>query len=75
MSWNHAVCEACWIVGPGRVVEEDGTEAVRRPVQVRDSPLLPCCLCLKPTIMGIFIRRSPRETMCQGFGLVHLDED
>jgi hypothetical protein len=36
-------------------------EPGRRPVRVRDSETLRCCLCGAATRSGIFIRRNPDD--------------
>jgi hypothetical protein len=64
--WTHNICEACWIDTEGTFDALGRLVSVRRPVRaVADGMACEmCCLCAKPTISGIFIRRDPQSLNC-----------
>lgn len=68
--WTHAQCEACWIEAQGDWVPDPYDaevfllSQVRAPSCIVEPGLERCCFCLKPTIMGIFVREDPAKTLC-----------
>lgn len=54
--WTHAICSRCWLKHWGS----------RRPTRLVEGEAEICCFCGADTDAGIYVRRDPKETPCQG---------
>ncbi|MGH9042659.1 MAG: hypothetical protein ACRDZ3_20785 [Acidimicrobiia bacterium] len=55
-NWDHAMCPRCW-----------GAEwGARQPARVDEGTPEICCFCGADTDSGIYVRRDPAVTPCQG---------
>jgi hypothetical protein len=55
-NWTHAICPRCW-------TREWGAKT---PARLVEGETEICCFCGVDTDAGIYVRRDPRETPCQG---------
>lgn len=64
LSWDNALCEACWI-GEESQWDFDDEEhevlvSVKSPEElVKGAPLEACSSCGAPTIIGLYVHRDP----------------
>lgn len=55
-NWTHAICSTCWT----------GEWGARHPARLGDGEPEICCFCGADTNAGIYVKRDPKETPCQG---------
>jgi hypothetical protein len=55
-NWIHAVCPTCWL----------NTWAGRLPARLGDEEPELCCFCGRDTSAGLYVKRDPSKTPCQG---------
>lgn len=55
-NWDHAICGRCF-------VDQWGS---KRPARIVEGEREICCFCGADTDAGIYVRRDPKETPCQG---------
>jgi hypothetical protein len=56
-NWTHAVCARCWL----------GDWGIRARAFLSDTGDIDlCCFCGRDTDAGIYLRRDPSTTPCQG---------
>jgi hypothetical protein len=58
--WTHAICGPCF----QRIVGRSSETATRLVEQYRVEEA--CCFCAQRTSDGIYIRKNPHNTPCQG---------
>lgn len=68
-SWNHRVCERCYLYGVAGAVEPAYDQAegrVRKPALMNQSEVEPamCCGCGGVTVIGLFVRADPTKMLC-----------
>lgn len=59
--FTHAVCERCWIAR-----NTNADDSIRVPTRLTEPEARICCYCAHVTIIGVFVRDNPANTMCGG---------
>jgi hypothetical protein len=54
--WTHQVCDVCF----------EGLEPGRVPARTVETKAANCCMCLEPTVSGIYVRVDPSKMLCRG---------
>jgi hypothetical protein len=55
-NWTHAICSRCWATDWG----------AKAPARLVEGETEICCFCGADTAAGIYVRRDPARTPCQG---------